>query len=427
MAEITPRPAAGLFSSLSEEAEAALQQKGRTDSLLRFFDSQFFDEWIAVSYLWRTRAEARQLRGLPELPALPARPGCCDARRRGAHGAVAAATQGVRDYLCNRMYSLNLTAVERYLAQVVIMAVSRPSAALDRLVLDFCARSLRLSCKARPPGRPGRRRRPRRSRAGARPLSGCCCLPQISWWLDAYQIDGRTTPEVVRALRKKCDEAALNGTRPARRPRPPPAAKPADAAAARSWQGSGPSRFGRGGQPAGRQTMRGSERREPITQPPARSGSRPPARAAAVTDQPAVGAQSTQQASMELVNALCQASASLVKVLPAEDRPVSCPPLPGAPPCSCLATRSMCQAGRLTRDPPRVAPRLLVHRPRCGGSWPKLARRRGLRTRPRCRARAHARARRRLTRRPRRRCRRLRAGLRMRGCGSQWARTHHAL
>ena len=32
---------------------------GKTDLLLRFFDSEFFDEWIAVSYLWRTKAEAR--------------------------------------------------------------------------------------------------------------------------------------------------------------------------------------------------------------------------------------------------------------------------------------------------------------------------------------------------------------------------------
>lgn len=32
---------------------------GRTDLLLRFFHSEFFDEWIAVSYLWKTRAEVR--------------------------------------------------------------------------------------------------------------------------------------------------------------------------------------------------------------------------------------------------------------------------------------------------------------------------------------------------------------------------------
>lgn len=34
---------------------------GRTDLLLRFFHSEFFDEWIAVSYLWRTRAEVSGL------------------------------------------------------------------------------------------------------------------------------------------------------------------------------------------------------------------------------------------------------------------------------------------------------------------------------------------------------------------------------
>ena len=49
-------------AKLGHEAALAAEHLvagGKTDLLLRFFDSEFFDEWIAVSYLWRTKAEAR--------------------------------------------------------------------------------------------------------------------------------------------------------------------------------------------------------------------------------------------------------------------------------------------------------------------------------------------------------------------------------
>jgi hypothetical protein len=58
---------------------------GKTDVLLRFFDSEFFDEWVAISYLWRTTNE------------------------------------GVIDYLCNRMYSLSDERIERYLSQIITL------------------------------------------------------------------------------------------------------------------------------------------------------------------------------------------------------------------------------------------------------------------------------------------------------------------
>jgi len=35
---------------------------GKTDLLLRLFDSDFFDEWIAVSYLWRSKTEVLRAR-----------------------------------------------------------------------------------------------------------------------------------------------------------------------------------------------------------------------------------------------------------------------------------------------------------------------------------------------------------------------------
>ena len=80
---------------------------GKTDVLLRFFDSEFFDEWIAVSYLWR------------------------------------ATNQEVIDYLCNRMYTLSDDRIERYLSQIIVLQTLRPNPSLERTI-TICARSIRL-------------------------------------------------------------------------------------------------------------------------------------------------------------------------------------------------------------------------------------------------------------------------------------------
>lgn len=79
--------------------------------LLRFFDSAFFCEWIAVTYLYRHE-----------------------------HG-------GVRDYLCNRMYNLPVSGIEDYLFQLCHMAVQKPSPSLEKYIIDACSKSLRLSLK----------------------------------------------------------------------------------------------------------------------------------------------------------------------------------------------------------------------------------------------------------------------------------------
>jgi hypothetical protein len=131
--------------------------KGKTDLLLRFFDSEFFDEWIAVSYLWRTKAEVCGRFALGNAPC--ARRFCLCAVRRCSHAVLTRApgAQGVRDYLCNRMYTLDEDRVENYLSQIVSLAILRPSPALDRLVVDLCSRSVRLACKARPPASPSLR------------------------------------------------------------------------------------------------------------------------------------------------------------------------------------------------------------------------------------------------------------------------------
>lgn len=84
---------------------------GESGWLIRFFDSAFFCEWIAVSYLYKH-----------DHP-------------------------GVRDYLCNRMYTLPLSGIESYLFQICYMLVHKPSPSLDKFVIDICSKSLQIALK----------------------------------------------------------------------------------------------------------------------------------------------------------------------------------------------------------------------------------------------------------------------------------------
>ncbi|KAG2327060.1 hypothetical protein Bca52824_009788 [Brassica carinata] len=86
-------------------------ESGSNGWLIRFFDSAFFCEWIAVSYLYKH-----------------------------PHA-------GVRDYLCNRMYTLPLSGIESYLFQICYMMVHKPSPSLDKFVIDICAKSLKIALK----------------------------------------------------------------------------------------------------------------------------------------------------------------------------------------------------------------------------------------------------------------------------------------
>lgn len=54
---------------------------------------------------------------------------------------------GVQDYLCNRLYSLPEAGVERYLLQLGQLVLTRPHSSLERVLIDLCARSLRLAVK----------------------------------------------------------------------------------------------------------------------------------------------------------------------------------------------------------------------------------------------------------------------------------------
>ncbi|XP_031280794.1 phosphatidylinositol 4-kinase beta 1-like [Pistacia vera] len=84
---------------------------GESGWLIRFFDSSFFCEWIAVSYLYK-------------------------------HDHA-----GVRDYLCNRMYTLPLPGIEGYLFQICYMAIHKPSPSLDKFCIDICSKSLKIAMK----------------------------------------------------------------------------------------------------------------------------------------------------------------------------------------------------------------------------------------------------------------------------------------
>ncbi|KAG7982915.1 hypothetical protein I3843_04G077300 [Carya illinoinensis] len=84
---------------------------GENGWLIRFFDSAFFCEWIAVSYLYKHDHS------------------------------------GVRDYLCNRMYTLPLPGIESYLFQICYMMVHKPSPSLDKFVIDICSKSLKIALK----------------------------------------------------------------------------------------------------------------------------------------------------------------------------------------------------------------------------------------------------------------------------------------
>ena len=58
-------------------------------------------------------------------------------------------SQGVLDYLCNRLYTLPEKEVERYLSQLCQMVYQRPGSSLERVLVDLCAQSLRVAVKAR--------------------------------------------------------------------------------------------------------------------------------------------------------------------------------------------------------------------------------------------------------------------------------------
>ncbi|KAG0596247.1 hypothetical protein M758_UG236700 [Ceratodon purpureus] len=137
----------GYISRDSDESPKEIMKNpsasGDSGWLIRFFDSEFFCEWIAVSYLYKHE-----------------------------HG-------GVRDYLCNRMYTLPLLGVESYLFQLCYMLVHMPCPSLERYIIDMCGKSLRIAIK-------------------------------VHWFLLAEADDAEDNTYILK-VQERCQEAALSG------------------------------------------------------------------------------------------------------------------------------------------------------------------------------------------------------------------------
>eukprot|EP00798_Chlamydomonas_sp_ICE-L_P018981 gene18981-25560_t len=97
------------FHSLTSKRQQP--EPGKTDLLLRLFESDFFNEWIAIQYLYQCNQP------------------------------------GVQDYLCNKLHDLPHEAIERYLLQLVYLSVSRPGQALEHTILTLCSKSFKLAVK----------------------------------------------------------------------------------------------------------------------------------------------------------------------------------------------------------------------------------------------------------------------------------------
>ena len=59
-------------------------------------------------------------------------------------------SDGVQDYLCNRLCSLPETGTERYLSQLCQLLINKPRTALEEVIVKLCASSLRIAVKVRP-------------------------------------------------------------------------------------------------------------------------------------------------------------------------------------------------------------------------------------------------------------------------------------
>lgn len=150
-AELPAEPAMSDLNASSSSAPAAPLSMGW---LLRLFRSDFFDAFMAVTYLYRYR----------------------DSR-------------GVHDYLCNELYKLSDADLETFMPQVCNLLVfhARDSPGLERFVMDKCADSMHMAL-------------------------------QVYFFLqaaveDAARANNKEAEARVRLLRTRCETAAVNGSR----------------------------------------------------------------------------------------------------------------------------------------------------------------------------------------------------------------------
>lgn len=122
--------------------------------LLRLFRSDFFDAFMAVTYLYRYRDSG-----------------------------------GVHDYLCNQLYTLTDADLEAFIPQLcnILVHHARNSPGLERFVMDKCADSMHIAL-------------------------------QVFWFLQAAVEDAARRPDKetearVRHLRTRCETTAVNGSK----------------------------------------------------------------------------------------------------------------------------------------------------------------------------------------------------------------------
>ncbi|CAN8070414.1 unnamed protein product [Agarophyton chilense] len=122
--------------------------------LLRLFRSEFFDAFMAVTYLYRYRQ-----------------------------------SRGVHDYLCNELYKLHDADLETFMPQICNLLVhhARDSPGLERFIMDRCADSMHVAL-------------------------------QVFWFLQAAVEDASHDPNKhvesrCRLLRTRCETAAVNGSK----------------------------------------------------------------------------------------------------------------------------------------------------------------------------------------------------------------------
>jgi phosphatidylinositol 4-kinase len=53
----------------------------------------------------------------------------------------------VQEYLCQRLHELSEPALEKYLLELVYIAVERPSSNLEHAIIDLCSKSFRIAVK----------------------------------------------------------------------------------------------------------------------------------------------------------------------------------------------------------------------------------------------------------------------------------------
>ncbi|KXZ46990.1 hypothetical protein GPECTOR_39g484 [Gonium pectorale] len=102
------------MKALAKWSGTNAEATNRADLLLRYFQSTVFDSWIALQYLFQNTQP------------------------------------GVHDYLCNRLHELGEEAIEKYLLQLVYLAISKPGHPLEQTIVNLCQKSFRVAIKEVP-------------------------------------------------------------------------------------------------------------------------------------------------------------------------------------------------------------------------------------------------------------------------------------